>query len=256
PKNPQCNTLDATQSVVILHPGYTPLIPMLTFVAYDTGSNTRGVPLGVILDACQILACNTAGFIRKLGSNDDLVSTNSRSILKPGLYTYRVVSGEASCSRYQICTTFRRWTPPVLLPEHWAGHTMGAIGDVPHSNASNFSEVVTVVDGKCAMTGATSRLECCHLVPAAELSWWAYHAMAVKTNDFNGVNSPRNFLTLRSDLAAGMDQGHFVFAPYDGSAVSVCLTDTVADLAFDSHLQAVDLPARIQPWYTYVRFAW
>ncbi|KAJ6632287.1 hypothetical protein B0H10DRAFT_1976872 [Mycena sp. CBHHK59/15] len=255
PKSPQSNALPADEAVTVFHPGYTLPIPMLTLVAFDVGSGTRGVPFVVVLDACRILANNLDGTLRKMGSDIDLAASNTRSLLKPGLYTYDVTTtGEA---RYPICTAFHAWAPPAVLPPSWAGCTMGATGDVPDSNLSNFSDVVKAIDRRCAVTGDTSRLESCHLIPAGEAPWWRYHNMGVKTNDFNGVNTPGNCLALRSDLnAAGMDQGHFVFAPYDDEAVCVCLTRKVADFAFDYHLRAVSLPDRIHPWNTYVRFAW
>ncbi|KAJ7451042.1 hypothetical protein FB451DRAFT_991545, partial [Mycena latifolia] len=217
-----------------------------------------GVPFVVVLDACRILANNVDGTLRKMGSDVDLTAPDNRSLLKPGLYTYSLTTGEA---RYPICTTFHAWAPPLVLPPSWSGRTMGATGDVPDSNISNFSDVVKAIDRRCAVTGATSRLESCRLIPAEEAPWVrlavSYHNMGVKTNDFDDVNTPRNCLALRSDLnTAGMDQGHFVFAPYDGEAVCVCLTRKVADFAFDYHLRAVSLPERTNPWNPYVRFAW
>ncbi|KAJ6618959.1 hypothetical protein B0H10DRAFT_2027828 [Mycena sp. CBHHK59/15] len=272
PKSPQSNALPADEAVTVFHPGYTLPIPILTLVAFDVGSGTRGVPFVVVLDACRILANNLDGTLRKMGSDIDLAASNTRSLLKPGLYTYNVTTtGEV---RYPICTAFHAWAPPAVLPSSWAGRTMGATGDVPDSIVSNFSDVVKAIDRRCAVTGDTSRLESCHLIPVGEAPWvrcgvavphsyrsakcqWRYHNMGVKTNDFNGVNTPGNCLALRSDLnAAGMDQGHFVFAPYDGEVVCVCLTHKVADFAFDCHLRAVSLPDRIHPWNTYVRFAW
>ncbi|KAF8988230.1 hypothetical protein BDZ89DRAFT_1173894 [Hymenopellis radicata] len=53
---------------------------------------------------------------------------------------------------------------------------------------------------------------------------------------------------MRADLnAQGMDLGHFVFAPYAGMAVCVCITDDLADFAAEHHLRAVNIPARIHP---------
>jgi hypothetical protein len=81
--------------------------------------------------------------------------------------------------------------------------------------------------------------------------------MSGLTHNPRGINSLPNCLATRADLnGPGMDQGHFVFAPYAGKAVCVCLTDEMPDFAADYHLRAVNIPARIHPMNVYVRFAW
>ncbi|KAJ7741444.1 hypothetical protein DFH07DRAFT_965003 [Mycena maculata] len=86
---------------------------------------------------------------------------------------------------------------------------------------------------------------------------WHFHNMSGLTINQRGVNSPANCLALRADLhGPGMDGGHFVFAPYDGAAVCVCLTNDMSDLAEDYHLRALTIPGRIHPLNVYVRFAW
>jgi hypothetical protein len=81
--------------------------------------------------------------------------------------------------------------------------------------------------------------------------------MTSLTNNAGGINSPPNCLALRADLhGAGMDEGHFVFAPYKGEVVCVCLTTELADFAVEYHLRAIKMPRRIHPMNVYVRFAW
>jgi hypothetical protein len=49
-----------------------------------------------------------------------------------------------------------------------------------------------------------------------------------------GINSSQNSLAMRDDLnAQGMGLGHFVFAPYAGMKVCVCITDALADFSAD-----------------------
>jgi hypothetical protein len=77
------------------------------------------------------------------------------------------------------------------------------------------------------------------------------------TNNLRGINSPANCLALRADLSGlGMAEGDFVFAPYAGAAVCVCLTNALPDFAAEYHLCAVCMPRRIHPLNVYVRFAW
>jgi hypothetical protein len=81
--------------------------------------------------------------------------------------------------------------------------------------------------------------------------------MNALTNNLTGINSPANCLALRADLSGlGMAEGDFVFAPYAGAAVCVCLTNALPDFAAEYHLRTVRMPRRIHPLNVYVRFAW
>ncbi|KAJ7919477.1 hypothetical protein B0H13DRAFT_245291 [Mycena leptocephala] len=196
-----------------------------------------GVPFSVVLDACQILANNRDGTLRVRGVDADLCAPD----------------GE----RYAVCTSFRAWTPPKVLPAHWDLPAMGTNAAHPASSASTYSAVVKTADDRCAVTGAVSRLEATHLVPEAEAPWWTLRGMNALTNNLTGINSPANCLALRADLSGlGMAEGDFVFAPYAGAAVCVCLTNALPDFAAEYHLRAVCMPRRIHPLNVYVRFAW
>ncbi|KAJ6483990.1 hypothetical protein C8R45DRAFT_1075294 [Mycena sanguinolenta] len=248
------NELDATETVNIYHPGYSELKLMLILVAFEAPSGQRGIPFFVVLDACRVLANNKDGTLRVVDANVDLTAPDDdSSLLPPGHYTYRV-PGDAC---YAICTSFRAWTPPRVLPSHWDLVAMGARAAPPRSTNSTYSAVVKATDGRCAVTGDVSRLENSHLVPEGETAWWNLRDMNAITNNPLGIHSPPNCLALRADLnGAGMDNGHFVFAPYKGAAVCVCLTAEMADFAVEYHLRAVKMPRRIHPMNVHVRFAW
>ncbi|KAJ6614428.1 hypothetical protein B0H10DRAFT_2435979 [Mycena sp. CBHHK59/15] len=215
----------------------------------------QSVPFTVVLDACRILENNKDGTLRVRGADADLTAPDDeKDLLPPGRYTYHVTRGETA---YAVCTSFRAWTPPSVLPSHWDFPVMGAIAAFPASSASTYSTVVRASDGWCAVTRDRSRLQNSHLVPEAEAPWWALRGMTGLTNNPKGIKSPPNCLATRADLnGKGMDQGHFAFAPYVGTAVCVCLTDGMADFAVEYHLRAVEIPARIHPMNVYVRFAW
>ncbi|KAF8214968.1 hypothetical protein K438DRAFT_1800529 [Mycena galopus ATCC 62051] len=122
---------------------------------------------------------------------------------------------------------------------------------------STFSMAVKGADGRCAITGDISRLESCHLVPKDEDEWWTLKGMNALTNNLEGVSAPANCLALRADLnSVGMDGGHFVFAPYNGTAVCVFLRRELADFAVEHHLRVVTIPPRIHKMNVYARFAW
>ncbi|KAJ7255858.1 hypothetical protein B0H12DRAFT_1113159 [Mycena haematopus] len=255
PEKPASDVLDTRQGVGVYHPGYNPHPLLLFLVAFLASSGSCGVPFSVVLDACRILANNRDGTLRVKDDATDLIPPDDETILlSPGSYTYHVTGGETA---YAVCTSFRAWTPPKVLPPHWGLDVMGATAVFRASSASGYSAAVTRDDGRCAVTGDCSRLQCSHLVPEAEGVWWSFRGMSGLTGNPQGINSLPNCLATRADLnGQGMDQGHFVFAPYAGKAVCVCLTNGMPDFAADYHLRAVKIPARINPMNVYVRFAW
>ncbi|KAK7038177.1 hypothetical protein R3P38DRAFT_2904837 [Favolaschia claudopus] len=244
-------------NVVVTHPGYEPPRVMLTLVAFQAPSGIYGVPFHVVLDACCIVAKNREGTLREENSATDISIENTATpILLPGFYTYHVLEGER---QYPICTSFNAWSPPRQVPPHWNFPAMGVAADAAEytSASSDISTKVKMLDGQCALTGHVSRLQNTHLVPVAEIAWWQYREMSLLTHNLLGPDSLPNCLALRADLCGpGMDQGHFVFAPYDGDAVCVCLTPVLADFAMEYHLRALPIPSRIHPMNVYVRFAW
>ncbi|KAJ6584160.1 hypothetical protein DFH09DRAFT_1360049 [Mycena vulgaris] len=255
PEKPTSDVLDTRPNVCVYHPGYSPHPLLLFLVAFPATSSSCGVPFSIVLDACRILANNKDGTLRVLGHDADLTpSDDDKTFLLPGSYTYHVTGGEAA---YAVCASFRAWTPPKVLPPHWGTGAMGATATFLASTASTYSTAVKRDDGRCAVTGDCSRLQSSHLVPEAEELWWSLRGMSGLTANPEGINSPPNCLATRADLnGPGMDQGHFVFAPYAGKAVCLCLTHGMPDFAVDYHLRAVKIPSRINPMNVYVRFAW
>ncbi|KAJ7751009.1 hypothetical protein B0H14DRAFT_3896873 [Mycena olivaceomarginata] len=152
---------------------------------------------------------------RVRGANAGLTAPNEHSLLPPGNYEYRVI-GEAKEKRtpLHILSCLEAAQRPAF--------TLGRSCDESHSpspesNTSNYSTMVKTTDGRCAVSGETSRLQSCHLVPEAEAKWWLDRGMFGLTLNRQGINSPQNSLAMRDDLnAQGMGLGHFVFAPYAG----------------------------------------
>lgn len=67
---------------------------------------------------------------------------------------------------------------------------------------------------------------------------------------------PSNLMTLRADLKATFDEGHFLLVPYRGEIVAVFLTEGTRDLAHACHLRMAEIPTRIRRAFLYARFAW
>ncbi|KAK2467311.1 hypothetical protein APHAL10511_000546 [Amanita phalloides] len=173
PRTPR-PTLDHQGLIFIYHPDYNnteffriPCFPRPTFL---------GAHLGLILDACEIIANNRHGF---LGTSKDrtsgIPSDNRDLILFPGTYYYHL---DASILEYPIVTEFDAWTPPSQLPQHWldVAHNSDSTRDRPSdftvsTTWSDVSRMINTADVYCAMTRDSSRLDACHLVPKANIHW-------------------------------------------------------------------------------------
>ncbi|KAJ7210658.1 hypothetical protein C8J57DRAFT_1484030 [Mycena rebaudengoi] len=256
PPNGHAIPLNATKKVQVYHPGYSPPRLLLLFVAYAVDPQSApGVPFSTVDDACRIIANNTAGTLRVLGTSVDLVPYDNQTQLAPGKYSYYINS---ATPRYPVCESFHAWSPPPEMPPYWT--TVLDVEQVeppPAATRSSNSDVVKTADQFCIITGESSRLRTAHLVPQAESEWWRHRAMNALTGNIDGVDSPPNCIAVRADLNGdGMDTGSFVFAVFAGKVVVVCLEHTIADFAALNHLREVVLPPRIHPLNVYVRFAW
>ncbi|KAF8211797.1 hypothetical protein K438DRAFT_2041356 [Mycena galopus ATCC 62051] len=251
PAKATCTGVPATGSVAVYHPGYEPPRMLLLLAAFCCPSGNYGVPFCVVLDASRIIANNANGTLRMRGSEP----TWPRPTNSP---FYRLGTTSTASQEENLCTSFHAWSPPDVLPPHWDVPAMGARAPPgPESNASDCSAGVRTADGRCAVSGDSSRLQGCYLVPAAESEWWFARGMSGRTQNRLGIDSAPNCLAMRGDLTThGMDLGDFVFAPYAGGAVCVCLTDAMPDFAAEYHLRGVRIPARVHPMNVYARFAW
>ncbi|KAJ7451546.1 hypothetical protein FB451DRAFT_1566078 [Mycena latifolia] len=265
PRKQKLEELKYTDTVDIFHPRARGE-PILQFMAYPSqpGGGVVGVPLGIVLDACFVVAENQRGQLILLDS-DELVAdndSNQDALLSPGVYRFVVVQPEGGLDfNYQLCESFSSWKPPVLLPDRWKG---SEATEAPRpsglSTLSNVSAAVKSADRACIMTGATTGLQASNMVPQSEADWYKQHYLMFKS--YGGVpseelNSAHNQVALRTDLCLqGLDQGHFLFAPYADRVVAVFVKSTGQDLAQEYHLREVNFPTRIRRGYLFARFAW
>ncbi|KAJ7869200.1 hypothetical protein B0H14DRAFT_3440901 [Mycena olivaceomarginata] len=259
-----------TYKVDIYHPSVHWGPPILQFRAFpsEPDRGVVGVPLGVVLDACFVVAGNQLGelhlsdpLLLSAPSQERVAGADSDpdALLVPGTYHFVVVqAGGGLDYNYHLCGSFAAWTPPVEIPTRWLGGE--AARAPPPPNLSNISAAVKWDDKVCIMTGAATGLQASHLVPKAEAEWFEFHYPVL--TGYGGdpeqdLNSVRNAVTLREDLnGQGLDQGLFLFAPYADRVVAV-FTETMAqDLAHEYHLRAIDFPTRIRRGYLFIRFAW
>ncbi|KAF8216660.1 hypothetical protein K438DRAFT_1953567 [Mycena galopus ATCC 62051] len=256
--------LGATSTVDIHHPSVSGGPPILQFYAFpsEPGSGVVGVPLGVVLDACFVVAGNQPGKLYLHASPHEQVANSDSDpdgLLIPGRYHFVVVqAGGRLDYHYHLCESFAAWTPPVNIPPRWLGGE--AARAPPPPNVSDISAAVKWDDKVCIMTAAATGLQVSHLVPKVEDDWFSFHFIVLTGyggDPAKDLNSVRNEVTLRADLnGQGFDHGHFLFVPYAGHVVAVFVDDMAQDLAHEYHLRAVNLSTRIRRGYLFVRFAW
>ncbi|KAJ7431974.1 hypothetical protein B0H11DRAFT_2209901 [Mycena galericulata] len=256
--------LDTNSAVDIYHPNVHSGPPILQFCAFpsEPDSSVVGVPLGVVLDVCFVVAGNQKGELhlyvplqeRVVGGESDL-----DGLLVPGMYCFVVVqAGGGLDFNYPLCGSFSAWTPPVKIPTRWLGGEAAHATTVP--DISDISAAVELDDKVCIMTGAATGIRASHIVPKAEAEWFLFHYGVLTGyggDPAEDLNSVRNEVMLRTDLnGQALNQGHFLFAPYANRVVAVFAKTKAQDLAHAYHLRAVNFPARIRRGYLSIRFAW
>ncbi|KAJ6626369.1 hypothetical protein B0H10DRAFT_1999061 [Mycena sp. CBHHK59/15] len=260
--------LESAGAILIYHPACPRPTILLRLEVYPIrGSPVAGVPLALVLDACQIIANNARGYLTLYGDQTEIAipSDTPGDLLRPGKYHYRVPSH--TDGPYPICLEFRAWEPPVAVPQNWAHERWAPPGSdsaavdadvVSTVTWSNLSHDVKRTDGRCAVTGDRSRLNTSHLIPQAESTWFEHYRPAAGELDGGiSVDNAHNVITLCADLnKATFDEGHFVLFPYQGKVVTIFMTLGTRDLAQDFHLSAAEIPVRIFADYLYARFAW
>ncbi|KAK2467327.1 hypothetical protein APHAL10511_000562 [Amanita phalloides] len=244
--------------IYVRHPGYD-----FHFFGIPSFLQPPGAHLCLILDACEIIANNEPGF---LGSskdrNSEIQSDNRDLVLSPGNYYYHL--RDASIPNYPVVTEFDAWTPPSELPQHWVDVTIHPDGSTNSlfepigSSWTLISQKVKDADVYCTMTGASSRLNACHLVPKPSVHWFLGHQVH-RHFDLSAPNidNSQNIITLRTDLnCLGINKGHFVFIPIQGRLAVYFITKGLRDLAHDFHCSLIYFPVRTSRVCLYYRFAW
>ncbi|KAJ7869115.1 hypothetical protein B0H14DRAFT_3581777 [Mycena olivaceomarginata] len=257
-----------TYKVDIYHPSVHWGPPILQFRAFpsEPDRGVVGVPLGVVLDACFVVAGNQPGELHLCAPPQERVAgadSDPDALLVPGTYHFVVVQAggyavTGAGLQLPSLRVFCRLDAACRIPTRWLGGEAARAPTPP--NISNISAAVKWDDKVCIMTGAATGLRASHLVPKAEAEWFQFHYPVL--TGYGGdpeqdLDSVRNAVTLREDLKGqGLDQGLFLFAPYADRVVAVFANTMAQDLAHEDHLRAIDFPTRIRRGYLFIRFAW
>ncbi|KAF8213704.1 hypothetical protein K438DRAFT_2009838 [Mycena galopus ATCC 62051] len=119
PVRPLSAVLESVGAILVYHPAYSRPTILLRLEVYPIrGSHVPGVPLALVLDACQIIANNARGYLTLYGDHTEIAirSDTLGDLLRPGKYHYRVPSH--TDGPYPICLKFRAWEPPVAAPRN------------------------------------------------------------------------------------------------------------------------------------------
>ncbi|KAJ7201268.1 hypothetical protein GGX14DRAFT_400056 [Mycena pura] len=248
PRSPSTRLYGLTSltDILFLHPRTK--TRLLTFSAFPTIPNGShaGFPVGIVLNACYVVAGN-----RRV----QLLVVLGEVIADVQMHLPR---RPPSCSQHPI--TF--WSPERLAaPDLWRGHEAKdeQLKVIARKSESDVSTSTKTLDTCCLVTGAVSGVRASHLVPMAERPWWESHIREITAfGHFMGdLNSIYNEITLRGDLDVQVfDQGEMLLAPFEEKIVTLVLSPTAEDLAYEHHFQTVNLPSRIRRAYLFIRFAW
>ncbi|KAJ6561487.1 hypothetical protein DFH09DRAFT_1316065 [Mycena vulgaris] len=257
--------LGGIRGVSVYHPRVLQGFPIVQFSALSSkpDSGVVGVPLGVVLDACFILAGNQQGQLLLVASPHHRVADSDLDgLLQPGAYQFVVTQegGELDYD-YHLCASFSDWVPPLTIPDRWKGDDATDDVQTPFAELTDVSQAVKAADSvRCIITGAETGLQASHLVPRSEHLWFKTHYLVWNSYDglpITDLNSVYNQVALRADLSSeGLDRGHFLFAPYAHGVAAVFVQHTARDLAHEYHLTEVNFPTRIRRCYLFARFAW
>ncbi|KAJ7281744.1 hypothetical protein C8J57DRAFT_1219572 [Mycena rebaudengoi] len=179
-----------------------------------------GIPLALVLDACQVIANNPPGFLALYGDQTAIPLPSAT----PG--------------------QFRAWTPPVDLPLNWAREGWHSGSDGSIGKIIQLSSAWSAVSRKVKEEDGRTQLVPKHHPAVFQLKGWVFVDTCGTSSHSADLNKPT------------FDDGHFVLFSYEGSMITFFLTEGTPDLAFNFHLYAARIPTRILPEFLHARFAW
>ncbi|KAF7368743.1 hypothetical protein MVEN_00199200 [Mycena venus] len=290
--------------VKVFHPQATPAathaFPMLRFAIFPIpvtpaeDDTNRGIPIGVVLEACSIIAKNQRG--RIILTDDTFIaddSSNPEFLLGADTYIFYVVDKDPPSSimpygpalatgspRSSFLTVGweesvpklpqrpsrppnPRGTAPRVSPQQKSLDNLPLrLPSASHSMpiaTSGVSAAAQLDDQGCIMSGAISGTHGAYMVPNGELGWWRKHQDQIER--YGGIpedlDSVKNKVTVRVDLnRQGIDAGLFLWFPHGPDIITLVVAPTAEDLAAEFHFRHVRFPDRILRAYLFIRFAY
>ncbi|RPB22140.1 hypothetical protein L211DRAFT_351032 [Terfezia boudieri ATCC MYA-4762] len=260
--------------IIVRLPAYDKVFLTGAVVGSSSGSNSSqwGVHHGLVLWACQILACNAQGFLsttkpRDILANgdandwDSVVDQHTRnrdldSLLVPDIY-YFYTTDRATDIPYPICSSFRDWMWPAQIPPEW--HQPGDLNNQPRAAGSTYVAEVRGRDRSCRITGFSDAGSVAHLIPLEEADWFVSQGMSLfnlnqRLSLAYITSDVLNCLLLRDDIHRVFDNATFVIVPKNGKYVSHFLEQTTNLGHLYHNCETWELGVRAE--FLYARFAW
>ena len=246
--------------VIIKHPGYEENNDLLSFYAWDNGTNGMGIHFATVILACGIMACNEYnGYISAGKDGSNRITAPDDYLVPPGEYYFHVRDG----LRYPVFPSFREWIfPHNNVPKTWVGEWSRITG--PRITGENVNSVtslaVTTRDTKCCISAFRDGMERAHLCPKSEKDWFNINNMQSynSTMGLSGkawIDDRANSITLRSDIYGLFDAGVFAIVRKNNNWVVHFLNFT-NELGSMYHNRAVDIHEGVSPHFLLARFAW
>ncbi|KAJ6452294.1 hypothetical protein C8R45DRAFT_1083496, partial [Mycena sanguinolenta] len=169
PRPPQMlKEMKAAGIIFLFHPTDT-RCPILRIPVFPSSPDSGfvGLPIGLILDVCYVIAKNTRGQLVTKSSNSIVADESSQpepspdQLLVPGQYIFFTVGSNGErVTEWAVCPTFAEWILPSVIPKRWRKIDAEDEYVFDTSAVTDVSETVKTLDGhQCILTGAKESLQ-------------------------------------------------------------------------------------------------
>ncbi|KAI1765261.1 hypothetical protein GGR53DRAFT_465610 [Hypoxylon sp. FL1150] len=207
--------------IKIYHPSY----PATAMVVLPTSDN--GVHYTVAYYTCCIIADNvwkedearTSGsegpFLATSANPADRITIPGDDILRDRVYYFHVPDYPDPDEPYPIVPNFEHWPfPHDNVPKPWLDVSVSE----EENSRRNHSCVrdTDVLNDPCHLTGTSSSLNACHVVPKAHRYWFGANRMEEYLGFYTAkiaINACSNLISFRADVHKSMDDKMMVMVP-------------------------------------------
>lgn len=165
--------------------------------------------------------------------------------------------GEQACpclvEPYPIYPTFESWPFSHSDMPPWWPNIAEPSETIP-SVSSDFSQMITLRDRSCRVTGSAEACEAAHIIPIKYDAWFMDQKMSSYSKDIKSIDSSGNLMLLRRDLHFTLDQLKWTIFPHGFHWVYYAL-DRSAELASQFHQRALRPIEGVRGEYLLAAFA-
>jgi len=107
-----------------------------------------------------------------------------------------------------VVPSFRHYLPPAFLPDSWSQAILPAPPQNARASSQSSSNTIRR-DETCRVSNHVEQTEAAHIIPLGESKWFD----STEMSSYMNINSPQNYLLLRSDIHQLWDQRQFSILP-------------------------------------------